>query len=64
MAKHVVDIDEDALRAAGAHLATKTIHATVNEALRRAATPRAKTVAQALDTLARVKHEPRDNAWG
>jgi len=44
MAKHLVDIDDDALGAARAQLGTETIKDTVNEALLRAGRARSKTV--------------------
>jgi Arc/MetJ family transcription regulator len=54
MAKHLVDIDDDALRAARVQLGTETIKDTVNQALRRAGQARSKTVTAALDRLARA----------
>lgn len=63
MAKHLVDIDEDALQAAQAELDTVTIRDTVNEALRRAVSARDKRVARALDVLSRAKLPDRDDAW-
>jgi Arc/MetJ family transcription regulator len=63
MSKHLVDIDEDALRAAQAELRTATIRETVNEALRRATTGRDQRVRKALDTLTRVRVRDRNEAW-
>lgn len=63
VSKHLVDIDEEALRAAQAELRTATIRDTVNEALRRATTGRDRRVKKALDTLARVRLPDRDEAW-
>ncbi len=63
VSKHLVDIDEDALRAAQAELRTATIRETVNEALRRATTRRDQRVERALDTLTRVHLRDRDEAW-
>jgi Arc/MetJ family transcription regulator len=63
VSKHLVDIDEAALRAAQAELRTATIRDTVNEALRRATAGREKRVAKALDTLTRDRLRDRDEAW-
>ena len=63
MAKHLVDIDDDALSAARAQLGTQTIKETVNQALRRAGQARSKTVRTSLDRLARADLSPRDDAW-
>ncbi|MEX1008529.1 MAG: hypothetical protein WD271_11865 [Acidimicrobiia bacterium] len=63
MAKHLVDIDEDALSAARAELGTDTLKDTVNEALRLVATPRAEHVARALDVLAAADLLDREDAW-
>jgi Arc/MetJ family transcription regulator len=63
MAKHLVDIDDDALSAARAQLGTETIKETVNQALRRAGQARSKTVTTSLDRLARADLSPRDDAW-
>lgn len=63
MAKHLVDIDEHALRAARAELGTRTIRDTVNEALTRAAGKRSADVKRSLDYLARLEHVDRDDAW-
>jgi Arc/MetJ family transcription regulator len=63
MAKHLVDIDDEALGAAKAQLGTETIKETVNEALRRASRGRSKTVARAIDVLANAKLDDRERAW-
>jgi Arc/MetJ family transcription regulator len=63
MAKHLVDIDDEALGAARAELGTETIKATVNEALRRVSRGRRKDVSRAIDVLVRAKLEDRDRAW-
>jgi Arc/MetJ family transcription regulator len=63
MAKHLVDLDEDALGAARAELGTSTIKETVNEALRRAASRRNVRVTAALDVLADALLEDRAAAW-
>jgi Arc/MetJ family transcription regulator len=60
MAKHLVDIDDDALGAARAELGTESIKETVNEALRRVSRGRRKGVARAIDVLIRAKLEDRD----
>lgn len=52
MAKHLVDIDEQALNMARTELGTTTIKDTVNAALRQATSQRVQRVAAALDTLA------------
>ena len=63
MAKHLVDIDEDALRAAKAELGTSTIRDTVNTALERVGAPRDEKVASAFDVLAGAELVDRDDAW-
>lgn len=63
MSKHLIDIDEDALRAARAKLGTDTIKDTVNGALRRASGDHALTVKERLDVLSRVVLAPREEAW-
>jgi Arc/MetJ family transcription regulator len=63
VAKHLVDLDEEALGAARAELGTATIKDTVNEALRRATSQRARLVAAALDRLATAELTDRDDAW-
>ena len=63
MAKHLVDIDDEALGAAKAQLGTETIKETVNEALRRVSRGRNKSVSRAIDVLARAKLQDRERAW-
>ncbi|CAN5137867.1 hypothetical protein BH18ACT4_BH18ACT4_05850 [soil metagenome] len=63
MAKHLVDIDEEALGAARAELGTRTIRDTVNEALGRVAGKRSAEVKRSLDRLARVELDDRQDAW-
>ena len=52
--KHLVDIDDRALRLARAELRTKTIKDTVNEALLRAADAREERVSAAIDFFAKA----------
>jgi Arc/MetJ family transcription regulator len=63
MAKHLVDIDERALRAARARLGTDTIKDTVNRALRQAAGDRDDEVRRHLDVLAGARLADREDAW-
>jgi Arc/MetJ family transcription regulator len=63
VAKHLIDIDEEALRAARAELGTATIRDTVNRALRRVGGTDDSKVKGSLDVLARAKLEPREHAW-
>jgi hypothetical protein len=63
MSKHLVDIDETALRAARVELGTRTIKETVNRALSMAGGDRERAVEQALDRLGRVDFAPREQAW-
>lgn len=63
MAKHLVDIDEEALSAARAELGTETIRDTVNQALHRASGRRAAAVKRSLDMLGRLELEDRAQAW-
>jgi Arc/MetJ family transcription regulator len=63
MAKHLIDLDEDNLRAARAELGTTTIKATVNEALRRATSEREHRIASSLDVLGGADLEDRADAW-
>jgi Arc/MetJ family transcription regulator len=63
MAKHLVDIDERALRAARARLGTVTIKDTVNRALRQAAGDRDDEVRRSLDVLAGARLADREDAW-
>lgn len=63
VAKHLIDLDEQALRAARTELGTSTIRGTVNEALRRATSRRDRVVSKAIDTLAKAKLADRADAW-
>jgi hypothetical protein len=63
VAKHLVDIDEVALRAARARLGTVTIKETVNRALRDAGGRRQDAVKKRLDLLARATLVAREDAW-
>ena len=63
MAKHLVDIDEDALDDAKRQLGTSTIKDTINLALRRAGKRRQDDVKRQLDVLARADLAPREQAW-
>lgn len=63
MAKHLIDLDEDALGAARSELGTATIKDTVNEALRRATSGRERQVTSALDVLATAALDDRSEAW-
>jgi Arc/MetJ family transcription regulator len=63
MAKHLVDIDDEALSAAKVELGTETIKETVNEALRRVSRRHSKAVKRAIDVLVRAKLEDRERAW-
>ena len=63
MSKHLVDIDEDALRAARAELGTDTIRETVNQALRRAGIEHRDVVKKRIDVLARADLAAREQAW-
>jgi Arc/MetJ family transcription regulator len=63
VAKHSIDVDEDALSRARAQLGTSTIKDTVNEALRRATGDRDRHVAHALDVLAKADLVDRADAW-
>lgn len=63
MAKHLIDIDEDALRAARTELGTQTIKETVNRALRQAGGRDRSRVKRSLDRLARAKLAAREDAW-
>jgi Arc/MetJ family transcription regulator len=63
MSKHLVDIDEGALRAARAELGTDTIKETVNQALRRAGVEHRQAVRKRLDVLARADLVSREQAW-
>ena len=63
VAKHLIDLDEEALSAARAELGTDTIKATVNSALRAACAARSERVTAALDTLAGFEFDDRERAW-
>lgn len=63
MSKHLVDIDEAALRAAKAELGTNTIKETVNRALRQVSGSRQGEVKKQLDALARADLADREDAW-
>jgi len=63
MSKHLVDIDEEALRAARAELGTATIKETVNQALHRAGAEHGKAVKKRLDVLTRADLASREQAW-
>jgi Arc/MetJ family transcription regulator len=63
VAKHLVDIDEQALVAARRRLGPKTLKDTVSEALRRVASRRELRIARALRTLGQEKLEDRSAAW-
>ncbi len=63
VAKHLIDIDEDALRAARAELGTQTIKETVNRALRQAGGGDSARVKRSLDRLARAQLADREDAW-
>ena len=63
MAKHLVDIDEQALRDARAKLGVRTIKETVNRALRLVGEEHGVEVKQHLDALAAADLAPREQAW-
>jgi len=63
MAKHLIDIDDEALGAAKVELGTETIKATVNEALRQVSRRHSKAVTRAIDVLVRAKLQDRERAW-
>lgn len=63
MAKHLIDLDEEALGEARAEFGTSTIKDTVNEALRRASGRRREQLGAALDTLAAADLDERGDAW-
>ena len=63
VAKHLIDIDEDALRAARAELGTQTIKETVNRALRQAGDVDRARVKRSLDLLGRAQLADREKAW-
>lgn len=61
--KRLIDVDDDALDAARAHLGTRTIKDTVNEALRRAGRERDAQLKRALALLADADLDDRAAAW-
>jgi len=63
MSKHLVDIDEEALRTARAKLGSRTIKETVNRALRQASGEHQREVNRRLDLLARAGLADREQAW-
>jgi Arc/MetJ family transcription regulator len=63
VAKHLIDLDEDALDDARAELGTTTIRDTVNTALQKAAAERRARVMAALDHLAAADLAERGEAW-
>jgi Arc/MetJ family transcription regulator len=63
VSKHLVDIDEQALRAARAELGTDTIKDTVNGALRRASGEHLSTTKKRLDALSQADLAGRELAW-
>lgn len=63
MAKHLIDLDEEALGEARTEFGTSTIKDTVNEALRRASGRRREQLSAALDTLAAADLDERGDAW-
>ncbi|HEY5195351.1 MAG TPA: hypothetical protein VIJ39_15960 [Solirubrobacteraceae bacterium] len=63
MAKHLVDIDEQALVNARAQLGVDTIKETVNRALRLVGEDRGTIVKERLDALADAELVPREHAW-
>jgi Arc/MetJ family transcription regulator len=63
MAKHLVDIDEQALQDARAQLGVATIKETVNRALRLVGSDRGASVTERLDALACADLAPREQAW-
>jgi hypothetical protein len=63
MGKHLVDIDEEALRAARARLGSETIKETVNRALQQAGGEHRRAVKRGLDRLARADLAAREQAW-
>ncbi len=63
VAKHLIDVDEEALGVARAELGTTTIRDTVNQALRQATAGRSQRVVTALDVLADASLDDRSAAW-
>lgn len=63
MTKRLIDVDDDALFAARAHLGTRTIKDTVNEALRSLGRQRSTQLENALAVLAEAELDDRSAAW-
>jgi Arc/MetJ family transcription regulator len=63
VAKHLVDIDEQALQDARAQLGVDTIKETVNRALRLVGGDHSAAVTERLDALAHADLAPREQAW-
>lgn len=63
MGKHLVDIDEDALRTARAKFSSTTIKETVNRALREVSDDHQQEVKKRLDILAKMDFVDREQAW-
>ena len=63
MGRHLVDIDEEALRSARARFGGATIEETVNRALRQAGGERCRAVRRSLDRLSRADLIDREQAW-
>ena len=63
MAKHLIDLDEEALGGAQAEMGTTTIKDTVNRALRQATAARRQRVLSALDVFAQASLADRSQAW-
>jgi len=61
--KHLVDIDEQALRGARAELGTRTIKGTVNRALHEVGGGRRLEVRRQLEVLASAELVSREQAW-
>ena len=63
MAKHLVDLDEDALAAAREQLGTFTIKDTVNRALELVASVRRAQIEDAIEVLSQIEAGAREEAW-
>ena len=63
MTKRLIDVDDQALDAARAHLGTRTIKDTVNEALTIAAEKRQSQLTKAFSVLAEADLDDRASAW-
>lgn len=63
VAKHLIDLDEEALSKARAELGTATIRDTVNSALERVTSSRHARVVAALDVLAGTDLKDRTEGW-